>query len=284
MAGARQLADVRVGDVLGDVPCRVGEPGAEQGLPATQEQDRRGDRPEHFGVGRPGPVIGRVLLDEAEHRRDAARPSIVEVRLLQGGNFGVGADPRGERANRIHKPAVGGRRTHLLHGRERAGEVVVAHHRHDAGLVRGHGGHGPAARGRAEHPRSATRPADQADRLADAVHERGDVLLQARGRVVRVVARQPAAAGARQVAGEPVGEVGEQGLPGDVAVPDPAVDQDQRRPPSPHSSGDFGAVGGDGSVDPLVSHAGSSGAIAAPVFGVSTGTLGRAAAVRHRRD
>ena len=56
MAGARQLADVQVGDVLGDVPCRIGEPGAEQGLPATQEQDRRGNRPEHLGVGRPGPL------------------------------------------------------------------------------------------------------------------------------------------------------------------------------------------------------------------------------------
>src|SRR6266496_5268152 len=111
-------------------------------------------------------------------------------------------------------------------------------------------------RGRAEHPRPAARPADQADRLADAVHERGDVLLQARGGVVRVVARQPSAAGARQVAGEPVGEVGEQSLPGDVAIPDPAVDQDQRRPPSPYSSSDLGAVGGNGSVDPLVSHGG----------------------------
>jgi hypothetical protein len=35
MAGARQLADVRVEDVVGDVPCRVAEPGAEQALPAT---------------------------------------------------------------------------------------------------------------------------------------------------------------------------------------------------------------------------------------------------------
>jgi hypothetical protein len=50
VADARQFADVRVGDVLGDVPCRIGEPGAEQGLLAPQEQDRCGNRPEHLGV------------------------------------------------------------------------------------------------------------------------------------------------------------------------------------------------------------------------------------------
>ena len=154
---------------------------------------------------------------------------------------------------RIDEPAVGGRGTHLLHGAEGPAEVVLAHQRDHAGLVRGHGGHSVAARGRAEHPCPASRPADQADRLADAVDERRHVLLQARRRVVRVVGRQSAAAGARQVAGEPVGEVGQQGLPGDLAVADPAVDQDQRRPLSLYSSGDLGAVGGDRSVDALVS-------------------------------
>lgn len=39
MADARQLADKRVGDVLGDVPCGSIERGPELGLPATQKQD-----------------------------------------------------------------------------------------------------------------------------------------------------------------------------------------------------------------------------------------------------
>ena len=56
MPDARQLEDMRVGDVLDDVPLRIGEPSAELGLPATKEQDRRGDRAELLGAGRPGPT------------------------------------------------------------------------------------------------------------------------------------------------------------------------------------------------------------------------------------
>jgi hypothetical protein len=113
-------------------------------------------------------------------------------------------------------------------------------------------------RGRTEDPRAAARPAHQTDRFADAVDECGDVFFQTRGRVVRVVARQPSAAGARQVAGEPEGEVRQQGLPGDLTIPEPAVDQDQRRSLSLDPPGDLGAVGGDGSMDPLLGQSGSS--------------------------
>ena len=72
MADVRQLPDVRFGDVLGDVMCRVGEPGTEQALPATQEQDRRGNRPEHVGVGRPGPVKGSRRIRQKKNPRKSA--------------------------------------------------------------------------------------------------------------------------------------------------------------------------------------------------------------------
>jgi hypothetical protein len=75
MPDPRQSADVRVGDVLGDMPRRIGKEGVEHRLPATQEQDGCGYPPEHVGIRRPGPRVGRVLLDESEHGRDAARPS-----------------------------------------------------------------------------------------------------------------------------------------------------------------------------------------------------------------
>ena len=47
--------------------------------------------------------MGRVGLDESEHRRDAAGPPLVEVRLLQAGDLSVGADPPRERAHRIRQ-------------------------------------------------------------------------------------------------------------------------------------------------------------------------------------
>src|SRR5215207_11673033 len=52
---ALQFADVRVGDVLGNVLRRIGEEGAELGLLSPQEQDRKGNRPEHLGVSGSGP-------------------------------------------------------------------------------------------------------------------------------------------------------------------------------------------------------------------------------------
>ena len=54
VAEAGQLADVGVRDGLGDALRRIGEQWPRSVGSPGRQQDRRGDLPEHFRVGRPG--------------------------------------------------------------------------------------------------------------------------------------------------------------------------------------------------------------------------------------
>ena len=166
------------------------------------------------------------------------------------GKLRAGEDEGREGASRVGEASVGRCRTGAFDGCAEAGEVVFFRHGRDVALEEGHGGHGTALGGRTER-RLDARPAHQVHRLTDGVDERDDILDQAVHRVVRVVAGQAAAARARRVAGEPVGEVGHQRLVGNLAVAPSSVDQNQGRPLSADSSDDLGAVGRNGDLNSL---------------------------------
>jgi hypothetical protein len=68
---ARHFSDVRVDDVLGHVAFHVGEEGAEQGLLAPQQQDRRGNLPERLRR-RSGPQRSEDTEPEGAGRAQAS--------------------------------------------------------------------------------------------------------------------------------------------------------------------------------------------------------------------
>ena len=105
MPDVRQFADVRVGDVLGDMLRRIGEPCVQPGPLGQQDQDRRVDLSEHLGVGWLGPLVGHALLDLLhQEREETCLP--VEVLRIQGSELVVRADEAVEDVGRVEKPAV----------------------------------------------------------------------------------------------------------------------------------------------------------------------------------
>ena len=236
-----KFTHVSVSDVLGQVMSRFRDPRALGRLPAPQGDHRCRDLRKLLRVVRPGPVRGLVLPEVLEHGRDAASPSREEV-PVHGGKLRAVEDEGREGASRVSEAPVGRCGSGAFDGFTKVGEVAFFRNRRDIALEEGHGGHGTAPGGRTER-RLDTRPAHEVHRLPDGVDERDDVLDQALHRVVRVVAGQAAAAGARRVAGEAVGEVGHQRLVGNLAVAPSSMDQNHRWPLSTDSSDDLGAVG-----------------------------------------
>ena len=258
----QRFANVQVGDVVLGVLLRIGQNRTQprKGLPAPQNQDWCSKLCEQLRVGGQWPVIGCALLDPLQRRRhDRCAPLEIlpaQVLRLQRGELVVGGRVAVAGAGGLDEPAVGSGRAHLLQHGAQTGEVFLLHHRTHEKVVNGHGGHGGTVNGRPQHQRATGRETHQGDRLADAGNERVDILLQARGRVVWIVAGQPDTAEARQITGEPAGEVGEHRFEGDVAVVGRRMDQHQRRPVSLYPSPDLSAISRNGSVDPLSSHSG----------------------------
>ena len=115
--------------------------------------------------------------------------------------------------------------------------------------------------GTAKRPDGPARMAEHAYRFADALHERGDVLELAFTRVVGVITAQTTTSRAHQVAREVLDQEREHEEPRDLAIAQPAVNEDDRCPLSLNPSRDLRAVVRNRHMDLMLVHVASLGLV-----------------------
>ena len=249
---AGDLVHPRVGDMVGDVPRAGGEEGL--GVRSQQHRHRSLDRAEHGRV-----VSGRALdchglLEEVEQVRDVAACGLEVAGVLGHGDLFVVEGKISEGASRSRQPAVGGQLGRAGDGGTDRRLLLLVEQTQYPGLEGRHRGHSVGLCRRAECIGGAAGPPHQSGRFPDAVDVGEDVVDDPTEAEVGVIAAEATAPQARQVAGEPAGQVSHHPVPVEVAIADGPLQEHQRRPLAVHGPTDGDAVGGGHVVGALVAH------------------------------
>jgi hypothetical protein len=247
--GTGNLLPTGVGNAVGHSPGAGGE--EPLGVRSVQHQHRSGDRAEHGRIS-DGVSLLHHLLEVVEQVRDVASCGLEVAGVFERGDLFVIEDPANECANRIRQPAFGGQLARAGEGFADSRLLVFVSQAQHRRLEEGHGVHGVVLRRHDRCERGG--PTHQSGWFPDAVDVGEEVVGKAIEAEVGVVAAEATAPNARQMAGEPAGQVPHHSLPVDVAIAKGPLQEDERPPLAVHGATDDDAVGGGDVVGALGAH------------------------------